>query len=177
MKFIVLKIALINSIIFLITSAYAQIDNKDLLSVNLSIVCKGKASVCRQVDTSTYYIVVVNIVNLQDTTIKFWVMDDCWSADNFFIKHDSITFESCFSGCEHTMPLAVVVPPKKSAQFYATIYSAKKQATPSLIKVGFKYFPTAKEQWDYGTPGHRKAKVFWSNEVELKDNLYSFEIK
>lgn len=179
MKFTALKIVLANIMLVLLTSAYSQHNNKELVSVNLSIVGKGKPFVCQNIDASEYYFVTVNVLNIQDTTVRFWVMDDCWPIESFFIKNDSIMFQSCFNGCEHSVPIEVIMPAKKSAQFYATVKSYKKEASTPLIKVGFRYFARVDDLWNYGieNPKLSKIKIFWSNEVELKDNLYSYEVK
>jgi hypothetical protein len=84
----------------------------------------------------------------------------------------------CFAGCDHNVPEKISIPPKRSVQFYNTISRWKKDSSIARIKVGFKYFRTSSDLWNDGIKkGQKLYTMIWSNEVELKDNLYSYEIK
>ena len=82
-------------------------------------------------------------------------------------------------GCDHNVPEKISLPPKKSVQFNGTIKSWKKNPSIARIKVGFRHFQTVDELWYFvGAKESRDLnKMVWSNEVDLKDNLYSYEIK
>jgi hypothetical protein len=168
------------SLLLMFDLTYSQgSKNKQLVSVTLDIVGKGAPAICANADTSDYYFVTVNVLNMQDTTITFYIMDCSWPMDAFVIKSDSIAFRFCFSGCDNNIPERISLPKTKSVQFYGTIKSWKKSSSIARIKVGFRYFPTFNDIWNSdGSQGRRNLnKIVWSNEVELKDYLYSYEIK
>lgn len=161
-------------------SSYSQVGNdQEFVSVKLDIVGKGAPAICANVDASDYYFATVNIVNTQDSTVTFFIMSCSWPMDGFIIKSDSIAFQFCFAGCDHNVPEKITVPPKKSVQFYGTINSWKKSSAIAKIKVGFRYFATVDDLWSFGgtSADKKRYKLFWSNEVELKDSLYSYEVK
>lgn len=99
--------------------------------------------------------------------------------DGFVIHNDSMAFQFCFGGCDINIPEKIILPTQKSSQFYGTIKSWKKDSSISRIKVGFRYFRTVEALWNFdGSDDKRNQnQIIWSNEVELKDNLYRFEIK
>jgi len=171
------KIILAISLILMFNSTYSQHNGKELVSVNLSIVGKGKPIICS--DSLASYFVVINVLNTQDTTVRFWNLNCTGLIDNFFIKGDSVFFGSCFSGCDREVPEEIMLPPKKMVQLNATITSYKKDFSIQRIKIGFKYFTTFHDAYNYGIENNKKNKIriVWSNEVELKDNLYSYEVK
>ena len=168
------------TLIWMFNSAYAQdIKKKQLLSVKLDIIGKGAPAICANVDSSDYYFATINVLNTQDTTVTFWIMSCSWPMDGFVIHSDSIAFKFCFGGCDHDTPEKISLPKKKSVQFYGTIKSWKKDSSVARIKVGLRYFGTVADLWNFdGLNDNKKPnKIIWSNEVELKDNLYSHEIK
>lgn len=174
------KIILAISLLLIFSSAHSQGSNsKELVSIKLDIVGRGTSTICRDMDTSTYYFVIVSVLNNQDTTIELTIFTCSWIWENFVTNNDSVLFTSCFLGCDHNVADGIIVPPKKAAQFYGTIKSNKKGSSVDKIKVGFRYFATGKDIWNFdGTPKNKKLyKLFWSNEVALKDNLYSYEVK
>jgi len=167
-------------LLLLFTSIYSQNSkNKQELSVTLDVVGKGAPATCAHADTSNYYFATVNVLNTQDTAISIWVFSCSWPMDAFAINSQSIAFRFCFRGCDHNVPKEIRIPPKKSVQFYGTISSWKKDSSIARIKVGFKYFRTADALWDSeeSKASQKLYTMIWSNEVELKDNLYSYEIK
>ncbi len=167
-------------LLLLFDSTYSQDSkNKQVLSVTLDIVGKGAPTTCAKVDTSDYYFATVNVLNTQDTAVSIWVFSCSWPMDAFAIHSQSIAFTFCFSGCDHNVPKKISIPPKRSVQFYGTIISWKKDTSIARIKVGFRYFRTFNDLWnsDRSKESQKLYTMIWSNEVELKDNLYSYEIK
>ena len=149
------------------------------LSVTLAITGNGAPAVCIRADTSDYYFVTATVFNNEDTTVALFINSCSWPMEAFVVQNDSIRFEFCFSGCDHNVPEKISVPGKKSAQFYGTIKSWKKDPAIARIKLGFKHFRTVNDLWfsDESSRNKRQYTMYWSNEVELKDNLYSYEIK
>lgn len=168
------------SLLLMFNSAYSQDSKiKQLVSVKLDIVGKGAPTICANADTSDYYFATINVLNTQDTTVTFWIMSCSWPMDGFVIYSDSIAFQFCFGGCDSNTPEKISLPPKKSIQFYGTIKNWKKDSSIARVKVGLRYFRTVDDLWRFdGSYDSKKLhKIVWSNEVELKDNLYSYEIK
>jgi hypothetical protein len=174
------KVIIILSLLLMLNSANSQDSkSKQLVSVNLDITGKGSPTKCANADTSDYYFATINVFNTQDTTVAFWIMSCSWPMDGFVIYSDSIAFQFCFSGCDNNIPEKISLPQKKSIQFYGTIKSWKKDSSIARVKVGFRYFRTVDELWNFdGSNDSKKVnKIVWSNEVKLYDNLYSYEIK
>jgi hypothetical protein len=161
-------------------SAYSQDDkNKQVVSVTLDVVGKGAPTYCAKTRKYDYYFATVNVLNTQDTTVSFFIFNCSWTFDGFVINNDSMAFSNCYLGCDHNVPEKISIPPKRLVQFYNTISSWKKDSSIPRIKVGFKYFRTFSDLWN--SDGSKKSQklytMIWSNEVGLKDNLYSYEIK
>jgi hypothetical protein len=161
-------------------SVYSQ-DSKDkqVLSVTLDIAGKGAPTCCAKVSKYDYYFATVNILNTQDTTVSIWVMSCSWPMETFAINSQNIVFRYCFGGCDYNVPDEIKIPPKKSVQFYGTIVNWNKDSSIAHIKVGFKYFRTFDDLWnaDASKQSERPYTMIWSNEVELKDKMYTYEIK
>jgi hypothetical protein len=161
-------------------SKYSQDSkNKQVLSVTLDVAGKGAPTYCAKVGKHDYYFATVNVLNTQDTTVSIFILNCSWTFDGFVINNDSMELSSCNVGCDHNVPEKISIPPKRSVQFYNTISSWKKDSSIARIKVGFKYFRTGNDLWN--SDGSKKSQklytMIWSNEVELKDRLYSYEIK
>lgn len=160
-------------------SVNAQHNNRELLLVDATITGKGVADMCRLADTTSYYFVTVSITNTQDTAVQLWFMSCSWPMDSFSINNDSVVYRFCFSGCDHNVPDFILLPPQKTARFYGTIRSYKKDGSVPRVKVGFRYYNSFNNIFYTGPEGYRKhpCQLFWSNEIELKDNLYGYDIK
>jgi hypothetical protein len=174
------KIILIISMLLCFSSAHSQnYRSKDFVSVKLDVIGRGAPSICVDTDSSAYYFVVVNVLNNQDTTINLTIMTCSWVWENFVTNSDSVLFSSCFLGCDYNVADIIKVPPKKFAQFYGTIKNNSRESSTDKVKVGFGYFAAGKDIWDFNrTPNNNKLyRLFWSNEVELKDNIYSFRVR
>lgn len=173
------RIIIVFSLLLIFNTAYSQNSaNKQLVLVTLDIVGKGAPGICPKAKMGKYYFVTVNVFNTQDTAVTFLINNCSWPMDGFVINNDSIGFYYCIGGCDHNVPERVSVPPKKSVQFNNTIISWKKGRSITRIKAGFIYFTTFNEIWYYdGNYSKIADKIVWSNEVELKDNLYKYEIK
>jgi hypothetical protein len=167
------------SLLLMFNGTYSQdSNNKQLVSVKLDIVGKGAPGICPKAKNSNYYFATVNVLNTQDTVVTFFINSCSWPMDGFVINSDSIGFYYCFGGCDHNVPESISISPKKSVQFYSTIISWKKDKSIARIKAGLIYFPTVNDLWHFdGRRSKILDKIVWSNEVELKDNLYSYEIK
>lgn len=176
MKSVHRQMLIIINALFVFVSSYGQDGKNDLVTVKLDIVGKGSVSRCK--DASTFYFANVTILNTQDTAVTFWIRDS-WPDIVFFTNTDSIVFHSCGPGYDGDELDKITLPPKIAIQFYCTIKSWKKGSSIPLIKAGFRYFKTAEEVYFYETAKKNKEKIqtFWSNEVELKDNMYSYEVK
>ncbi|HEX2628545.1 MAG TPA: hypothetical protein VHM26_06035 [Chitinophagaceae bacterium] len=159
-------------------SSYSQtpaIDNSQPVSINLSIVGKGVPTTCKRNDTS--YFISLRISNIQDTSFRFWIYSCSWAADNWIIANTAGLFRDC--GCDINIPVDIKLEPKQSIEFYTTLRSRMKGLPGGRLKAGFLYFTNSSDL--YKMAGKKidpeKVKIFWSNEVEIKDNLYSYEIR
>ena len=176
MSVIPLKIVVSVAVLAAFVTTYSQTSNNSaLISVNLSIVGKGTPTLCS--DSSNYYFANLTISNTQDTTIRFWIMSCSWPIDNWLINNNAVSLRFC--GCDSNIPVEVVLSPQKSIEFYSAIKYHRKDSSGVRIRAGFLYFTSARDIFNNaGTTSKNINRIkFWSNEVELKDNLYSYEIR
>lgn len=149
------------------------LSNSAVVSINLSIVGKGTPSICS--DSSDYFFAKLNVVNTQDSTIKFWIMSCSWPADNWVISNKAVSLHFC--GCDSNIPIEIILFPKKSVEFYTVIRNRNWAISPIRIKVGFLYAKNSKDIFKISNEKTKGEMIFWSNEVELKDNLFNYEIR
>jgi hypothetical protein len=176
MNVIARKIILAAAVLVIFDSTYSQTNNNPgLVSVNLSIVGKGTPTICS--DSSNYYFANLRVANTQDTAIRFWIMDCSWPVDNWVINNDAASLRFC--GCDSNIPVEIILSPRKSIEFYSAIKCHKKGSSTNRIKVGFVYFTNAQDIFNINKANSWSIKnnIFWSNEVELRNNLYTYEVK
>jgi hypothetical protein len=180
MKFIVLKLFLLAIMSNITSLVYSQTNTKELFSVDINIVAKGKSvdSIYNTDGFDTYFI-TINLLNLQDTSVRFWDINCTGFIDNFFIEGDSISFGYSSSGCDREVPEQITLLPRKAIQLNSIIICYKVGFSTQKIRVGFNYFPTFYDAQNYGDKNvkQNKIKVYRSNVVEIKDNLNRYEIK
>jgi hypothetical protein len=174
------RIILITVALFVFAKAYSQYNrNQELISVILDVGGIGTPKSCNDWDTSAYYFAKVSILNTQDTTIHFWIISCSWPMTILTTNIDSVFFSPCFNGCDRDDLDEITLLPKKAVQFYCTIPYNNKSTTISTIKAGFRYFTNPEDLWDFDKTRDKKKvfKTFWSDEVELKDKMYSYEVR
>ncbi|RYY54321.1 MAG: hypothetical protein EOO09_14690 [Chitinophagaceae bacterium] len=154
-----------------------QTDHQRLVSIKAEITGRGVPAVCAKIDTTAYYFTKASIVNLQDSSIAFFIMSCSWPMDGFAIQGDSVGVESCFRGCDHNVPEKIVLAKGQSVEFNFTIKSWKRSSAISNLRIGFRLYKTIEDIWYFEGVGKKANRyLIWSNEVKLQDKLYTYEV-
>lgn len=148
--------------------------NSDTLVTTLYVITK-------QIDTSKTpisnegYLAMVKVTNPGDSIVNFPIMSCSWMSSNFASNNKEISLS--YLQCDINTEEIINLQPQKSIYFYFIIKSQKKILINSKFKIGFLYFPNASEFLNYriGNTKGENQKIFWSNEVELKDNLNKYQ--
>ena len=168
-------IALAVTILAVSKSTHSQTtNNSEPISIYLSIIGKGIPEICS--DSSAHYFVSLRVLNMQDTSVRFWIYSCSWFVDNWVISNNGGSLDNC--GCDSNIPVEIILTPKKSIEFYSTLKYKKIDGENVRIKAGFKYFTRALDIVNFaGKQEREKVKIFWSNEIRMWDNLYNYEVK
>jgi hypothetical protein len=120
---------------------------------------------------------MATVTNQQDTTIVFWIMSCGWPAENWVTSNDSVSCDN--SVCYSNYPIDIRLKPHQSIHFYSLLTRSGQKPFCRKVKLGFQYYTRPS---DLFTPRNQKTKpaspaVYWSNEVEIEDNLFQFQIE
>jgi hypothetical protein len=93
------------------------------------------------------------------------------------IGNNGGSLDNC--GCDSNIPVEITLTPKQSIEFYSTIKYKKIAGENDRIKAGFIYFTRALDLVNFAGKRNERAKlkIFWSNEIRMRDNLYNYEVK
>jgi hypothetical protein len=149
-------------------------DANGLVAVSLHVVGKGTVNELNH-DVPGYF-VIATVTNQQDTAIKFWIMSCSWATQNWISGNDSIYFHE--PGCDINLPIDIHLRPHQAIQFYGVLAHSGAIPFSKKVKLGFRYFTNEGDLWP--TPGRQttltKPTIYWSNEVDVKDNLFQYQI-
>jgi len=148
-------------------------DDKTLVSVSLQIIGKGTVGTFYK---ETGYFTMATVTNQQDTPIVFWIMSCGWPVENWVTSNDSV--HCYYFGCDSNFPEDIRLKPHQSIHFYGFLKHTGQKPFCRKVKLGFRYYVG---MMDLLNLPNRKIKpapptVYWSNEVDIKDNLFQFQI-
>jgi hypothetical protein len=162
-----------------IAKDYAQPNKKDIITTTIEIVAKGNLdfySPMSKKNDSANYFARLSVINNEDTTISFCMMncswEENWSSDN----KDIYLY---YPGCDANFPITVKLKPKEFIAFYGVVRSKQKEIINKKFRLGFQLFTY--EEVFFGNLDKRNEilrgkKIYWSNEIELKNSVYQFKI-
>ena len=143
------------------------------VAVSLHVIGKGTINEFNQ--EAPGYFVMATVTNQQDTAIKFLIMNCSWASSNWITSNDSIHFHE--PGCDGNFPIDIHLRPHQSIQFYGMLTRAGEKPFGKKVKLGFRYITDEAYYW--AAARHTtvaKPPIYWSNEVEVTDNLFRFQI-
>jgi hypothetical protein len=145
-----------------------------LISISLQVIAKGTINESNH-DIPGYF-VIATITNQQDTAIKFFIMSCSWASENWITSNDSIYFRE--PGCDINLPADIHLRPHQSIHFYGVLTRSGTKPFSKKVKLGFRYFTNAADLWSSLSERKKveKPTIYWSNEVEVKDNLFEYQI-
>lgn len=148
-------------------------DAKALVSVSLQIIDKGTVGTLHQ---ETGYFTMATVTNQQDTTIVFWIMSCGWPLENWITSSDSVYCGNF--GCDSNFPIDIRLKPHQSIHFYGLLRRSGQKPFCRKVKLGFQYYTRPFDLFPFPNQKIKPAPptVYWSNEVEIKDNLFQFQI-
>jgi hypothetical protein len=149
-------------------------DAKALVSVSLQIVGEGPVGTSNQNDTG--YFAMATVTNQQDTTIVFWIMSCSW-AENWVTTSDSVDYRGNVV-CYSNYPIDIRLKPHQSIHFYGLLTRSGQKPFCRKVRLGFRYYTRASDLFPSRNQKTKPAPpdVYWSNEVEIRDNLFQFQI-
>ncbi len=171
---------LLNSLCCLAQKVSAQnINEKAFISVSLQIIGKGTVRAYQDAKGShndTGYFTVATVTNQQDTAIVFWIMSCGWPSANWLTSNDSLYCGNF--GCDINIPDDIRLKPHQSIHFYGLLSRFRQKPFCRKVKLGFKYYRDLIDLWHFPNSTIKPAPptVYWSNEVEIKDNLFEYQI-
>jgi hypothetical protein len=119
---------------------------------------------------------MATVTNKQDTAIHFWVMTCSWPSENWVSSNDSVF--CAYPGCDSNFPIQIDLLPHQSLNFYGILAHTVKTSFPKIVKLGFRYFTRGDALFETSAQTRNAAAaLFWSNEVELRDNLFKFQME
>jgi hypothetical protein len=148
--------------------------NSGPIAISLHVV--GKGTIHESNHAIPGYFVMATITNQQDTAIKFFIMSCSWASQNWITSNDSIYFRE--PGCDINVLADIHLRPHQSVHFYGALTSSGKKPFSKKVKLGFRYITNAADEWFTSAerPKVEKPTIYWSNEVEVKDNLFEYEV-
>jgi hypothetical protein len=148
-------------------------DAKALVSVSLHIIGKGTVGTANQ---ETGYFTMATVTNQQDTPVVFWIMSCGWPVENWVTSNDSV--HCSYFGCDSNIPEDVRLKPHQSIHFYGLLTRARQKPFCRKVKLGFNYYTRLFDLFNFPNQKIKPAPpaVYWSNEVEIKDNLFQYQI-
>ena len=172
-----LRALLISSILsFGFAKVQAQNGNSNpLVGVVLKVIGKGVVAGLNNGEPG--YFVMATVTNRQDTAIKFLIMSCSWASRNWLTNNDSIAFHE--PGCDTNIPIDIHLRPHQSIEFYGVLTPMGKKPPGQKVKLGFRYYSNERDLWPPYRQETKVAKpvIYWSNEVDVKDNLFKFQIE
>ena len=150
-------------------------DAKSLVSVSLQVIGKGTVKGDNNRDVTGYFI-EATITNQRDTPIVFWIMSCGWPYENWITNNDSV-FCGNF-GCDKNIPEDIRLKPHQSIHFYGLLRGRGERPLCRNIKLGFRYYARLTDLLNFPDQKIKPAlpTIYWSNEVEIKDNLFEYQI-
>jgi len=156
-----------------------NMNEKAFISVSLQIIGKGTIKAYQDAKGSHYdtgYFTIATLTNQQDTAIVFWIMSCGWPWTNWITSNDSVYCGN--DGCDGNIPEDIRLKPHQSIHFYLLLRRFRQNLFCRKVKLGFKYYRDLLDLWNYPNSKIKPAPptVYWSNEVEIKDNLFQYQI-
>jgi len=156
---------------------YTQSNEKDIIITTVEIVAKGKlesySTFHRDNDSSNYF-VRLSIINAEDTTISFYMMNCSWE-ENWISDNSEISLY--YPGCDANFLINVKLKPKEIIAFYGVIRSKHKDIINKKFRLGFKLINhKGVSDWNWEKELINTKKIYWSNESELENPIYHFKI-
>lgn len=150
-------------------------DSTDLVSVTLHLVGKGTTEYANAKDWGPGYFTMATVSNTQDTTIHFYIMTCSWPGDNWVVSNDSVIF--WYPGCDSNFPERIELLPHQSIHFYGILFYSRKKPVSKNVKLGFIYYKNFNNLFSWSGQERKMGefKKYWSNAVELKDNLLDYQ--
>ena len=147
---------------------------KPLISVSVQIVGMGTVPTYNH-NTTTGYFTEATVTNLQDTTIVFWIMSCGWPYENWLASNDSVNCGSF--GCDNNIPDDIHLPPHHSIHFYTLLWPSANKPLCKKVKLGFRYYAKFADIMNCSNQRIKAMppRLYWSNEVEIKDNLFQYQ--
>jgi len=155
-------------------NSYSQSGKKsDPVAISLEIIGKGTTDYYKE--SANGYFASATVTNTRDTTIRFWVMSCSWPGVNFLSSNNSVYF--IHRGCDNNSPDLIELAPGKSVSFYGIFTGEAKSFAGKKVSVGFVYFDNMKDLSEAASSKEqvKKFKTYWSNSVELEDNLFTYK--
>jgi hypothetical protein len=107
----------------------------------------------------------------------FWIMSCGWPTDNWITSSNSV---SCSGNliCYSNFPIDIRLKPHQSIHFYGLLTRSGQKPFCRKVKLGFQYHTRHFDLFRFRNQKIKPAPptVYWSNEVEIRDNLFQFQI-
>jgi hypothetical protein len=154
-------------------------NEKAFVSVFLQVIGEGTVRAYQDAKGNhdvTGYFTMATVTNQQDTTIVFWIMSCGWPTANWITSNDSVYCGNF--GCDSNVPGDIRLKPHQSIHFYGLLWRRGQKPFCRKVKLGFKYYRDLIDLWNFPNSKIKPAPptVYWSNEVEIKDNLFQYQI-
>jgi len=156
------------------TAQAQNADKKGLIAISSHIIGKGTINESNH-DISGYF-VMATIANQQDTAIEFFIMSCSWASDNWIPSNDSIKFRE--PGCDNNGPILIHLQAHQSIYFYGLLTRVGAIPFCQKVKLGFRYITNSADLLFSSAEREKVEKpiIYWSNEVEVRDNLFKYQI-
>jgi hypothetical protein len=156
-----------------------DMNEKAFISVSLQIIGKGTVRAYQDANGNhdvTGYFTMATVTNQQDTAIVLWIMSCGWPTANWITNNDSAYCGNF--GCDINIPDDIRLKPHQSIHFYGLLRRSRQNPFCRKVKLGFKYYRNLVDLWNFPNSKIKPAPpaVYWSNEVEIKDNLFQYQI-
>ena len=184
-------------LLLFITKSKVLCQNKDssgLLNISVEVIGKG-SPVTRLTNGQpdglsdfNNYFALLTVANNKDSVIHLNIMRCAWGT-SWICNNDSIGFT--FPGCDMDYPSEIMLYPHKAMKFYALL-RPKYNLRNNKFKLGFNILtkedlmvlhqgPLTRHPWSKAREEEElkirmRGKIYWSDEIVLKDNLYKYKI-
>ena len=166
--------------------AYSQKnDSTNMISVSVDIIGKGNRLIQKtykhpiKYDDFNSYFTLLKVSSNADTMIHFWTMLCSWE-ENWLSNNDSVLLYH--PACDVNIPIEIKLKPHQSVKFYGILRPRSDTLQNNKFKLGFVMLEKSDLDLNFSSRTERyelmnKKGIYWSNEVELKDNIYRYKVE
>jgi hypothetical protein len=147
--------------------SYTNPENKEQIAVTVEIVGKGNLAYSRYPDTCNFFSRLA-VINNDSVPVSFSMMNCGWKQ-NWISNNKDIWIEG--NGCDVNFPITITLKPREFLSFYCILRPRNKDVLNKKFRLGFELldYKEAERVYDYKSDNERLKKVYWSNEIQLKD--------